>query len=94
MYFHIILLLTIAIQEHSEAVTEAFIILNQRDLLYRSKALINWSPTLRSAISDIEIEYIQITGKTDLPVPGYRKKVTFGQMAEVAFKLRDSGKLN
>uniref|UniRef100_A0AC34FU05 Valine--tRNA ligase n=1 Tax=Panagrolaimus sp. ES5 TaxID=591445 RepID=A0AC34FU05_9BILA len=35
------------------AVTEAFVVLHERGVIYRSKRLVNWSCTLRSAISDI-----------------------------------------
>lgn len=39
----------------SAAVTEAFVRLYNSGLLYRSRQLVNWSCTLRSAISDIEV---------------------------------------
>lgn len=39
----------------SAAVTEAFVRLYNLGLLYRSRQLVNWSCTLRSAISDIEV---------------------------------------
>ncbi len=40
----------------SEAVTEVFVRLYQEKLIYRSKRLVNWDPTLRTAISDLEVE--------------------------------------
>ncbi|MBE8214864.1 MAG: valine--tRNA ligase [Endozoicomonadaceae bacterium] len=39
----------------SRSVTTAFIQLYQEDLVYRSKKLINWDPTLQTAISDLEV---------------------------------------
>lgn len=42
-------------QGSSAAVTEAFVRLYNSGLLYRSRQLVNWSCTLRSAISDIEV---------------------------------------
>lgn len=42
-------------QGSSAAVTEAFVRLYDSGLLYRSCQLVNWSCTLRSAISDIEV---------------------------------------
>ena len=37
------------------AVTEAFVQMHEKGVIYRSKRLVNWSCTLRSAISDIEV---------------------------------------
>lgn len=55
--------------------------------------MINWSPSLCSGISDIEVDHIRVTGKTDIEIPGYKKKVTFGQIVDVAYELEDSGEL-
>ncbi|XP_046604629.1 valine--tRNA ligase-like [Neodiprion virginianus] len=74
----------------SNAVTEAFVQLAERNLVYRDKSIVNWSPTLRSAISDIEVEYIPVTGKTEIEIPGYEKKITFGQITEFSYKLQNS----
>lgn len=59
-------------------------------MLYRTKAPINWCPTLRSTISDIEVEKLHLTGKQQLDVPGYKKKVTFGQIFQIAYPVKDS----
>ncbi|KAK2587985.1 hypothetical protein KPH14_004064 [Odynerus spinipes] len=77
-------------KNHNFAVIEAFVTLSERNMLYRDKNLINWSPSLQSAISDIEVESIEITGKTDLELPGYNKKVTFGQIMKIAYQFKDS----
>jgi hypothetical protein len=37
------------------AVTEAFVRLHDEGVIYRSNRLVNWSCTLKSAISDIEV---------------------------------------
>lgn len=37
------------------AVTSAFIKMHENGIIYRSNRLVNWSCTLRSAISDIEV---------------------------------------
>ena len=39
----------------SYAVEEAFIRMHEKKLIYRSTQLVNWSCTLKSAISDIEV---------------------------------------
>ncbi|KZC08286.1 Valine--tRNA ligase, partial [Dufourea novaeangliae] len=77
-------------KNHNNAVIEAFVALNDRNLLYRKKDLINWSTSLRSAISDIEVEHLFISEKTALEVPGYKKRVTFGEIAYIAYPIKDS----
>ncbi|AEI75064.1 Valyl-tRNA synthetase [Candidatus Moranella endobia PCVAL] len=46
----------------SNAVKEVFVRLYQEDLIYRGKRLVNWDPTLRTAISDLEVEHRESTG--------------------------------
>lgn len=41
----------------SRAVREAFVRLYEKGLIYRGPRLINWSPGLRTALSDLEVEY-------------------------------------
>jgi len=41
----------------SRAVREAFISLYEKGLIYRGPRLINWSPGLKTAVSDLEVEY-------------------------------------
>lgn len=72
---------------------EAIVTLNNRNLLYRKKDLINWSPTLSSTISDIEVEHLYVTKKTQLQVPGYEKMITFGEIAHIAYPVKDSSKI-
>ena len=43
------------LQKLSYAVQEAFIRMHEEGVIYRSKRLVNWSCTLNSAISDIEV---------------------------------------
>ena len=47
----------------SRAVREAFITLFEKGLIYRGPRLINWSPNLRTAVSDLEVEHSQEPGK-------------------------------
>jgi valyl-tRNA synthetase len=44
------------------AVTKVFVELHQRGLIYRAKRLVNWHPDLETAISDLEVENIEIKG--------------------------------
>jgi len=46
----------------SRAVREAFVLLYEKGLIYRGDYLINWSPGLRTAVSDLEVEYSEEQG--------------------------------
>jgi len=46
----------------SKAVREAFVRLYDKGLIYRGPRLINWSPGLKTAVSDLEVEYSEEPG--------------------------------
>ncbi|VVC90862.1 unnamed protein product [Leptidea sinapis] len=73
-----------------KAVNEAFIRLHDADDIYRANRLVNWSCTLKSAISDIEVDKVELTGRTMLSIPGYDNKVEFGVLVHFAYKAEDS----
>lgn len=72
------------------AVAEAFIRLHDDGTIYRSNRLVNWSCTLKSAISDIEVDKIELPGRTFLSVPGYDEKVEFGVIVHFAYQVENS----
>ena len=75
----------------SRAVVEAFCKFYEDGLIYRDTRLINWSCALQSAISEIEVDYMDITGKTFLPVPNHPKKdYEFGTITSFAYKVDGS----
>ena len=47
----------------SAAVREVFVRLCEDGLVYRGHRIINWSPGLMTAISDIEVEYLEVDGQ-------------------------------
>jgi valyl-tRNA synthetase len=47
----------------SRAVREAFVRLYEKGLIYRGPRLINWSPGLKTAVSDLEVEYSEEAGQ-------------------------------
>ncbi|CAN0517527.1 unnamed protein product, partial [Ectocarpus sp. 12 AP-2014] len=54
--------------EMSAAVTEAFVRLHEKarsneGLVYRGDYMVNWSPSLQTAVSDLEVEYSEEDGK-------------------------------
>lgn len=46
----------------SAAVVEAFVRLHERGLVYRGEYLVNWSPSLQTAVSDLEVEHAEEAG--------------------------------
>ena len=75
----------------SRAVTEAFVRLHEDGTIYRANRLVNWSCTLKSAISDIEVDKTELPGRTLLAVPGYKEKVEFGVIVSFAYKIVGGG---
>jgi len=73
-----------------KAVEAAFIQMHEGGLIKRSDRLINWSCQLQSAISDIEVDHVDIPGRTLISVPGYDEGVEVGVMISFAYKLKDS----
>jgi valyl-tRNA synthetase len=46
----------------SKAVLKVFVELHRDGLIYRDKRLVNWDPKLQTAVSDLEVENIEIKG--------------------------------
>eukprot|EP00262_Sarcandra_glabra_P008440 TRINITY_DN2196_c1_g1_i2.p1 TRINITY_DN2196_c1_g1~~TRINITY_DN2196_c1_g1_i2.p1 ORF type:complete len:1056 (+),score=239.90 TRINITY_DN2196_c1_g1_i2:303-3470(+) len=74
-------------EKRSKAVTEAFVRLYREGLIYRDHRLVNWDCTLRTAISDIEVDHEDIKERTLLKVPGYEEAVEFGLLTSFAYPL-------
>jgi len=77
-----------------EAVIEAFVRMYEKGLIYRDSRLVNWCCHLNTALSDQEVEHIDLTGPTMLKVPGHdpNKKYEFGTMTEFAYKVKGTDK--
>mmetsp|Transcript_13532 Transcript_13532/g.32653 ORF Transcript_13532/g.32653 Transcript_13532/m.32653 type:complete len:1067 (-) Transcript_13532:526-3726(-) len=81
----------------SKAVCEAFNRFHERGLLYRANRLGNWSCALKSAISDIEVDYIDLEGRTFLEVKTHKGnpkdpkgRYEFGTLTSFAYPVEDS----
>lgn len=81
----------------NKAVIEAFNNLHENGLLYRDMRLGNWSCALKSAISDIEVDYIDLEGRTFLEVKTHKGnpkdkqgKYEFGVLTSFAYPVEDS----
>jgi valyl-tRNA synthetase len=50
-------------QDLSDSVSEAFVRLHEKGLVYRGEYMVNWAPLLKTAVSDLEVEYTEEIGK-------------------------------
>lgn len=78
----------------SKAVIEAFNIFHEKGLLYRANRLGNWSCALKSAISDIEVDYLDLEGRTFIDVKTHKGnpkdpqgKYEFGVLTSFAYPI-------
>jgi valyl-tRNA synthetase len=63
----------------SRAVRHVFVKLYEDGLIYRDLAIVNWCPSCRTAISDVEVEFREQNGKLyeiDYPVAGSDRHLT------------------
>ena len=81
----------------SKAVVEAFNRFHEKGILYRANRLGNWSCALKSAISDIEVDYIDLEGRTFLEVKTHKGnpkdpkgRYEFGTLTSFAYPVEDS----
>ncbi len=47
----------------SRAVLKVFVALHKQGLIYKDKRLVNWDPRLQTAVSDLEVESIEMKGR-------------------------------
>ncbi|RMZ67579.1 hypothetical protein GMOD_00001526 [Pyrenophora seminiperda CCB06] len=71
----------------SAAVTETFVRLHEEGLIYRSNRLVNWCTQLNTALSNLEVDNKEISGRTLLDVPGYTRKVEFGVLTTFKYPI-------
>ena len=75
-------------KERSKSVQEAFIQLFERGILYRAKRMVNWCCALQTAISDVELEDLDLSQPTKLSIPGHKGTYEFGVLIDFAYKLK------
>jgi len=72
------------------AVEEAFIRFHDQGLIRRDNRLVNWCPFLQTALSDLEVDYEDIAGKTVLKIPGFDGEVEVGVLCEFRYMIKGS----
>ncbi|KAK6521810.1 valine--tRNA ligase [Arthrobotrys conoides] len=65
-------------ESRNKAATEAFVQLYEQGVIYRGSHIVNWCPTLRTAISEHEVDTLEIDGPTRIKIPGYTQEIEFG----------------
>lgn len=73
----------------SKAVTEAFVQLFDRGLIYRDTRLVSWCPYLKTALSDIEVDTEDIDRPSRIRVPGHDKTVEVGMLWYFVYPIQD-----
>ncbi len=73
--------------ERCKAVTETFVRMHEDGLIYRSNRLVNWCTHLKTALSNLEVDNKELTGRTVLSVPGYERKVEFGVLTHFKYPI-------
>ena len=73
----------------SKAVKEAFVRMHKDGLIYRDNRLVNWCCRLKTAISDIEVDHVDLEGSKEMSVPGQDGPVEFGSIWSLAYKYAD-----
>jgi len=76
-------------EKRSSAVTHAFVELFDKNILYRSERIVNWCCTLKTAISDLEIDDLEVNTPTFLHVPLHKGKYEFGTITHFSYPLKD-----
>jgi valyl-tRNA synthetase len=71
----------------SKAVTDSFVQMHEDGLIYRSNRLVNWCTQLNTALSTLEVDNKELTGRTVLSVPGYERKVEFGVLTHFKYAI-------
>jgi valyl-tRNA synthetase len=77
-------------EPRSIAVKESFCRMYDKGMIYRATRLVNWSCHLRTAISDLEVEYIDIPAFHKMAVPGHdpNRKYEFGALTHFTYKIK------
>ena len=76
--------------DYRKEVTENFVTLHEQGLIYRANKLVNWCTKLNTAVSNIEVDNIELEGRKILSVPGYEKGIAFGELTTFKYEIDGS----
>lgn len=74
----------------SKAVIETFVRLHEEGIIYRANRLVNWCCKLNTTLSNLEVDNIELKGRTFLSVPDYDEKIEFGIIVSFAYPIEGS----
>ncbi|RPB27171.1 mitochondrial and cytoplasmic valyl-tRNA synthetase [Terfezia boudieri ATCC MYA-4762] len=74
-------------EARSKAVIEAFVRLHEDGIIYRENRLVNWCCKMNTTLSNLEVDQVQLEGRTMLSVPDYDEKVEFGAITSFAYPI-------
>jgi valyl-tRNA synthetase len=77
-------------EKSSKFITEAFFKLHQKGKIFRESRLINWDFHLKTVVNKTEIEYIEITKRKEMKVPGYDKPISFGEIISFIYLVKET----
>ncbi|KEP64267.1 UNVERIFIED_CONTAM: valyl-tRNA synthetase [Hammondia hammondi] len=77
----------------SRAVVEAFVRMYDAGLIYREERLVSWSPYLRTAISDVEVDVEEIDKPKKVTIPGFEYPVEVGYLWHFSYEVEGGGRL-
>ncbi|CEJ95014.1 Putative Valyl-tRNA synthetase [[Torrubiella] hemipterigena] len=80
-------------ETRSAAVVENFVKLHEDGIIYRANRLVNWCTKLNTALSNLEVDNKELTGRTLLSVPGYDKKVEFGVIIHFKYAIEGTDEM-
>ena len=66
--------------------TEAFVDLFRRGLIYRGEKMLHYCPTLQSVVSDVEVDWQAISRRQKLPLPS-GQSVEVGVIYDIKYPL-------
>ncbi|OII73740.1 valyl-tRNA synthetase [Cryptosporidium ubiquitum] len=75
----------------SKAVNKAFIQLFNQGYIFRKTRLVSWCSYLRTALSDIEVDLLEISKPSRIRIPGYEKTVEVGVLWYFSYPLEQQG---
>jgi len=72
----------------SKAVKESFVTFFEEGRIFRASRIVNWSCYLRTALSDLEVDHIEISERKEIHIPGLDIGVEVGVLCHFRYKIK------